>query len=247
MAQMAPEEPARRKPAAGMVEHPCAACPVRDIAVCGVLDPSELQHLAEIMTPLEIGSEQTVFYEGDRADYLFNVTLGTVRLYKLLPDGRRQITGFLYPGDFLGLAVGDLYAYTAETVGDVHLCRFPRARLEALMQEIPRLEKRLLGMASNELIQAQDQMLLLGRKTAQEKIASFLLMLSKRAVKRGEAESPIELAMGRADIADFLGLTTETVSRTFTQLKTSGVIRLLENSRVALKDTAALQSFADGA
>lgn len=242
---MAGQAPAQRRPAAGMVEHPCAACKVRELAVCAVLEPEELRRLAAIMTPLELGPQATVFYEGDRADYLFNVTAGTVRLYKLLPDGRRQITGFLYPGDFLGLATGDLYAYTAETVEDVHLCRFPRGTLEALMQEVPRLEKRLLGMASNELMEAQDQMLLLGRKTAQEKIASFLLMVSRRAAKRGQDDNPIDLAMGRADIADFLGLTTETVSRTFTQFKTTGVIRLLENSRVKLNNKAALEALAD--
>jgi CRP/FNR family transcriptional regulator len=243
---MAVHEPARRKPATGAGASPCAACQVRDIAVCSVLEPDELKRLSDMMAMLDLAPQQTVFYEGDPADYLFNVTQGTLRLYKLLPDGRRQITGFLYPGDFLGLAVNDVYAYTAESVDTVHLCRFPRAKLETMMQETPQLEKRLLGMASNELIQAQDQMLLLGRKTAQEKIASFLLMISKRAVKRGQPDNPVELPMGRADIADFLGLTTETVSRTFTQLKTSGVIRLLENARVQLSDLDGLRDLAEG-
>lgn len=243
---MAIPEPMRRKPAAGMESNPCAACSVRELALCSVLEPDELKRLSGMMTQLQVGPQQTVFYEGDTAEHFFNVTEGTIRLYKLLPDGRRQITGFLFPGDFLGLAVNDAYAYSAETVDDVFLCRFPRKKLEALMQEIPRLEKRLLGMASNELLQAQDQMLLLGRKTAQEKIASFLLMLSKRAVKRGQPESPIDLPMGRNDIADFLGLTTETVSRTFTQLKTSGAIRLLENSRIQLSDTSRLTELAEG-
>lgn len=243
---MAGQEPAQRGTAAGAGDNPCAACKIRDLAVCSVLDPDELQRLSEIMTRVTLEPQRTLFYEGDPAQHLFNVTDGTVRLFKLLPDGRRQITGFLYPGDFLGLAVNDIYAYSAESIDTAQLCRFPRAKLEALMQEFPRLEKRLLGIASNELIQAQDQMLLLGRKTAQEKIVSFLLMISRRAAARGQSENPIDLPMGRADIADFLGLTTETVSRTFTQLKTRGAIRLLENSRVHLNDVSRLHALADG-
>lgn len=238
--------PKRRGQGAEEGTNPCAACEVRELAVCGALEPDELRRLSDIMTRVELEPQRTIFYEGDPADYLFNVTQGTIRLHKLLPDGRRQITGFLFPGDFVGLAVNDVYAYTAETVDAVHLCRFPRTRLQALIDEIPRLEKRLLGMASNELIQAQDQMLLLGRKTAQEKVASFLLMMSKRAAKRSQPPNPIELPMGRADVADFLGLTTETVSRTFTQLKTSGVIQLLDNTRVLLKNAAALNDLAEG-
>ncbi len=243
---MGSHELGRREAGARQAGNPCAACEVRELAVCGALEPGELRRLADIMTQVELESQRTIFYEGDPADYLFNVTQGTVRLYKLLPDGRRQITGFLFRGDFVGLAVNDVYVYTAETVDAVHLCRFPRARLQALIEEIPRFEKRLLGMASNELIQAQDQLLLLGRKTAQEKVASFLLMMSKRAAKRGQPPNPIELPMGRADVADFLGLTTETVSRTFTQLKTSSVIQLLDNARVLLKDVDALNDLAEG-
>ena len=148
--------------------------------------------------------------------------------------------------DFVGHAVNEVDAYTAETIDTVRLCRFPRARLQALIEEIPRFEKRMLGMASNELIEAQDQMLLLGRKTAQEKVASFLLMMSKRASRRSRPPNPIELPMSRADVADFLGLTTETVSRSFTQLKTCGAIQLLDHARVLLKDLDGLKDLAEG-
>jgi CRP/FNR family transcriptional regulator len=231
---------------ARQARNPCTVCEVRDRAVCSALEPGELRRLADIMTQIELAPQKTIFYEGDPADYLYNVTRGAIRLHKLLPDGRRQITDFLFPGDFVGLAVNDVYAYTAETVDTVHLCRFPSSRLQALIEESPRFERRLLGMASNELVEAQDQMLLLGRKTAQEKVASFLLMMSKRAAKRGRPSNLIELPMGRADVADFLGLSTETVSRTFTQLKTSGVIQLLDNTHVRLKDRGALKHLAEG-
>jgi len=225
---------------------PCAACAVRDMAFCGALETDEMPRVLSILTTLEIDPHQPIIDEGEPADYLFNVTGGAVKLYKLLPDGRRQITGFLFEGDFLGIAMNERYAYSAEAVDKVALCRFPRRKLESLLDEFPKLEKRLLGMASNELVQAQDQILLLGRKTAQEKIISFMLSLSNRATKRGEAPSPIALPMGRADIADYLGLTTETVSRSITHLKRDGHIRLLQGGKVELPDLAGLRDLADG-
>jgi CRP/FNR family transcriptional regulator len=216
------------------------------MAFCGVLTEEEMPRLLSILTAIEVEPHQPILDEGEAADYLFNVTMGAVKLYKLLPDGRRQITGFLFSGDFLGIAMNEKYAYSAEAVGRVSLCRFPRRKLESLLDEFPRLEKRLLGMASNELVQAQDQILLLGRKTAQEKIVSFLLNLSDRAVKRGDPPSPIALPMGRADIADYLGLTTETVSRTITHLKRDGLIRLMQGGKVDMPDHGALRDLADG-
>lgn len=138
------------------------------------------------------------------------------------------------------------YAYTAEAVNDVKLCRFPRARFEALLEKFPKLEKQLLEVVLNELAQAQDQMLLLGQKTAQEKVVSFLLSLSKRSHARGAPASPISLPMSRADIADYLGLTTETVSNTFTSLKGSDAIRLLAGNSVALENFESLSELADG-
>ena len=183
----------QKRPASSTTEKisPCAACAVRGMAFCGVLDEDEMPQLLSIMQTISVDSHGPIIDEGEPADYLFNLTEGAVKLYKLLPDGRRQITGFLFEGDFLGIAMNERYAYSAEAVGQVSLCRFPRRKLEGLLDAFPKLEKRLLGMASNELVQAQDQILLLGRKTAQEKIVSFLLNLSDRAVKRGASASPI--------------------------------------------------------
>jgi CRP/FNR family transcriptional regulator len=245
---MALGEP-KKRPEADTAEKvsPCAACSVRNMAFCGVLDEGEMPHLLTILQTMTVSAHSPIIDEGEPADYLFNLTAGAVKLYKLLPDGRRQITGFLFEGDFLGIAMNERYAYSAEAVADVSLCRFPRRKLENLLDEFPKLEKRLLNMASNELVQAQDQILLLGRKTAQEKIVSFLLNLSDRAIKRGAEASPIALPMGRADIADYLGLTTETVSRTITNLKRDGHIRLLQGGKVELPDIEALQELAEGA
>ena len=215
-------------------DSPCAACKVRELTVCSAVSRNELDRLAALVTPVDVEPQQTIFYEADPADHVFNVTAGAVRVSKLLPDGRRQVTGFLFPGDFIGLAHEADYIYTAEAITPGGLCRFRRADFDKALEQFPRMEKRLLGKASNELATAQDQMLLLGRKTAKEKIASFLLMLSRRAADRGQPGNPVELPMTRGDIADYLGLTVETVSRTFTSLRKDGYIELSNPQRVQL-------------
>lgn len=218
----------------GNAHSPCAACGIRELSVCSVLDSSELEELAGISHTSALEQGECLFSEGDGAEHVYNVTSGWVKLYKLLPNGRRQITGFLAAGDFLGLAASDTHVYSAEAVTGITLCRFPRRKVDGLMERFPHLQRRLLGMAANELALAQDQMLLLGRKTAREKICSFLLSLSRRSRLRGLTDNPVHLPMGRADIGDYLGLTMETVSRTFTQLKTAGLIRLLDGHQVQL-------------
>jgi CRP/FNR family transcriptional regulator len=170
-----------------------------------------------------------------------------VKLYKLLPDGRRQITGFAHRGDFLGLAVSKSYAFSAEALGPVRFCRFSRASLHSVLDDFPAMEKRLLDFASNELVAAQEQMLLLGRKTARERVASFLLNQEARlAACEHETPKTMILAMNRGDIADYLGLTIETVSRTFTRLKNEGLIGIPATDKVQLLDHAGLADLADG-
>ena len=148
----------------------------------------------------------------------------------------------MFAGDFLGIALNDSYAYSAEAVGQRIPLPVPaEENWKTLLDRFPKLERRLLNVASNELVQAQDQMLLLGRKTAKEKVCSFLIRLSDRAEERGDDAQTIYVPMSRADIGDYLGLTTETVSRNFTQLKTSGVIRLLEGGMVHIPDLERLR------
>jgi len=133
---------------------PCQSCEVRDKTICSSLDDEQLRELNQITTEVTLRSGGTVFYQGDDDTYLFNVVAGAVRLSMLLPDGRRQVTGFLFPGDFLGLSVGGVYAYSAETLSETSLCRFERVRLIEIMERFPKLEHRLLELASNELTQA---------------------------------------------------------------------------------------------
>jgi len=239
-------QPREAVPRARGDRSPCRACTVRHVTLCGALNEQELAEMSALVSSVELAPGDGLFDEGEPADYVFNVTAGTVKIYKLLADGRRQMTGFLFPGDFLGLANEETYAYSAEAVTHATLCRFSRRKLEDLFARFPKLEHRLLGMASHELAAAQEQMLLLGRKTAREKIASFLLMLSNRARERGQPGNPVAVPMSRNDIGDYLGLTTETVSRTFTQLRQSGCIGLLPGGKVELCDRARLEAIAEG-
>lgn len=226
--------------------HPCDTCKVRDISACASLNADEMLRLTSIMQTIVIAPHRLIFVETDPAKNVFNLTEGVIKIYKMMVDGRRQVTGFLFPGDFLGLVHHESYAYTAETVTESRLCQFPRRQLEALLDELPSLEQRLLGMASHELAAAQDQMILLGRKSASERVASFLLMLSKAAERQGHQDNPILIPMPRTDIADYLGLTTETISRTLTQFNGQGLIHLMNDKHVQLVDPAALFKVAAG-
>jgi CRP/FNR family transcriptional regulator, anaerobic regulatory protein len=225
---------------------PCAACPIRDLTVCSKLDDDELDRLNAIRLPVQLPHGAAAFDEGTPADYVYNLTSGSMKLYKLLPDGRRQITGFVFPGDFLGLTFNKEYVHTAEAITDASLCKFKRSQLERLFLELPKLESRLLDISRNELAEAHNQMLLLGRKSAKERIASFLVMLTVRAERLELPSDPLEIPMSRNDIGDYLGLTTETVSRTLTRLKQSGVIALNSDRRISIIDSETLDEIAEG-
>ena len=223
----------------------CAACAVRHLTFCAALSDEEIGRVGAIADHIQLDSEEMLFQEGDATNYVFNVTAGAVKLYKLLSDGRRQITGFLYPGDFLGLASSKGYSYGAEAIGDVTLCRFRRAKLDALFELYPGMERRLFAFANDELATAQDQMLLLGRKKAMEKVASFLLALEEKLKAHGNGGGDLVLPMTRNDVADYLGLAIETVSRTFTKLKDDKVIDLVSARAVRFEQRDTLRALAE--
>jgi CRP/FNR family transcriptional regulator, anaerobic regulatory protein len=230
---LATEPPALIAAACRLVD-PCGHCDTRHLSVCMGVNERFLDQLAAAVTTSRLPAHAMLVSEGDDADCFFNVTSGAVKLYKLLPDGRQQIVGFLFPGDFIGLAVRDTYAYSVETIGPTTACRFERRKFEALLERFPDMGFRLRERASDELAIAQEQMLSLGRKSAKERVASFLIQLSSRAGRLGLPTNPIQLPMTRADIADYLGLTIETVSRTMTRLKTDHVITLGPGHEVTL-------------
>ena len=226
--------------------HACESCAARALSICSAIEPRDLGRLAASRTHQSIGAGESLLEEGEAATHFFNIIEGAVKVFKLMPDGRRQITGFLFAGDLLGLAFNDTYTYRAEAITAVKVCRFPRRQLEHLLDEFPKMEKRLLAMASNELAVAQEQMMLLGRKTAHERIASFLLAVAARQARSGRGGERIALPMTRTDIADFLGLTTETASRVFTSLKKQGYIELETAGTVRIANRDTLEELATG-
>ena len=163
---------------------------------------------------LGVAKDQPIYAEGDPAEFCYRVLGGCVRMVKLMDDGRRQVTEFLLPGDMLGLDTLDAYDLTAEAVMPTTLRRYRRAAVEALADRDPAVARRLRSFAANSLRQARERMMLLGRKTATERIASFLLEMTDHASSCRRDHVP--LPMGRGDIADHLGLTTETVCRVLT-------------------------------
>jgi len=195
----------------------------------------------QIGTVISVRRNEALFREGDPGRFWFRVLIGALRSSRLLPDGRRHISGFTLPGDFVGLE--DIYRFTAEAVSNATLMRYSRQTIDGLVEQQPGLGRCLLKLVCGDLDTAQSQMLLLGRKNAAEKLASFLLTMADR---NGKADR-ISLPMTRCDIADYLGLTTETVSRVFSQLRSEGVITLRASSEVGLKNRSALQALAAAA
>jgi CRP/FNR family transcriptional regulator len=207
----------------------CAGCRVRLVSVCAALEQDELRSLETLAQPACFPARKTLFVQGEPAGSVYNITSGVVRIYKLLPDGRRQIVGFALPGDFLGLALNDTYGFSADAIEPVVACRFSRSAYSSLVDEKPHLLRRLHEFATHELTHAHDQMLLLGRRTAEERLIAFLLALRDRwaRLNGGHASATVPLPMSRQDIADYLGLTIETVSRTFSKLARDKVVLIV--------------------
>ncbi|MBS0560772.1 MAG: helix-turn-helix domain-containing protein [Proteobacteria bacterium] len=203
-------------------------------------------HVSAISSLIRKGAGEVLFAEGDAQDNVYEVVRGMLRLYKLMPDGRRQVIGFLSAGQLLMASGPDgLCVSTAEAVTEVTVCRYPRAAFERLIDEIPGFARRLLALTWQALQIAHDQMLLLGRKVAMEKVASFILLLAERQHADGDPDT-LDVPMTRADIADYLGLTVETVSRTFTRLKRDGLIDLPNPNLVHILDRERLEDIAAG-
>lgn len=223
--------------------HPCFDCAVRSLAVCGVLEADALRQFKQTGITVHYEAGETVVFESDVAASVYSLTSGLLRLSKLLPDGRRQIAGFLFPGDFLGITMEEEHAFTAEAVAPSTLCRFPRNRFDDFVSGHPSLESRLYAVAAHELAAARQQLVLLGRKTATERVASFLLMLAGRCAR--DRQEDVVLPMSRSDIADYLGLRIETVSRELTGLKIARIIRLTGRQSLQIVDHDRLSELAE--
>ncbi len=183
---------------------------------------------------------ETIFDEGQEMSASYKVVSGVVRLCRLMADGRRQIAGFRLAGDLIGVEWTDEYEMTAEAVRDVVAVRYARARLDRLSQEKPSVRDHLLLHLRQDLRSAQEHLITLGRQTASERVASFLFQMARRA--DAADDSIIDMQLGRQDIADYLGLTLETVSRTFSDLMNQGVLSSPKRRHVVIRSMAKLKA-----
>ena len=195
---------------------------------CGdAFDPRELQELHELAVQVRRHPGEAIFAEGELAAGVFGLSRGVARLYKLLPDGRRQVMTFGLPGEFLGMPIVCRHSVSADAIGEVDLCRFSRIELTNLIRSRSNLTRLLMEFATQQLETAQDQLLLIGKGSAEEKVAMFLVNWRSRLARVTAVSESIPLPMPRQDIADFLGLTLETVSRTLTKFEQRNAIRLV--------------------
>lgn len=207
-----------------------------EVARSGALDA--LVALERIGTRRSFASDDEIYAEGDTSDSWYRVISGAVRICKLLPDGRRHIAEFCFAGDCFGLDSRIARGFSAEAVGEVVVMRYPLRATERLIDDTPQLARKLCEMTLRDLAHAQGRMLLLGRMTAPERVANFLLEMSDRR----DAQRSLVLPMSRLDIADYLGLTTETVCRTLTAFKRAGVIAIPNPHRIEFSDRPALEA-----
>jgi CRP/FNR family transcriptional regulator len=221
----------------------CAHCDVRLIAVCSALRRDELASIERIAHTLCYAPKETLFLENDAADSAYTLTRGALRLYRVFADGRRQVIGFLLPGDFIGIEDDGYRRFSADAVTEVTLCHYPKRDFARLVDDKPHLLQQLYRTAAHDLIDARDHMMALGQRSAREKIAWFLIHLRNRFARGGTPSDQIEVPMSRQDIGDYLGLTIETVSRTLTRLAREGTVEISPRG-ITLKDARKIERLA---
>jgi CRP/FNR family transcriptional regulator len=226
----------------------CDTCVVRNRAICAALDTEELKALNAIGRRRMLEPGESLMWEGEDSVLVANVVDGVLKLSTGTEDGREQIVGVVYPSDFIGRPFGSTSGHGVTALTQAKVCVFSRRDFDAFAREHPALEHKLLQRTLAELDRTRRWMLLLGRKSASEKLASFLLEMSERLVQPGcetVAETPLRrftLPFSRQQVADVLGLTIETVSRQFTRLKADGLIDLPSRREVVILDRAGLMA-----
>jgi CRP/FNR family nitrogen fixation transcriptional regulator len=185
--------------------------------------------LQRIATKVRFPRNRTIFNDGDEAAFTYRIVSGTVRLCKHTIQGRRLVTHFLLPGDYFGFLQLGAYSFTAEAVTDVVAACYPQRQVESLAERDSLVRNKFRALLMNQLMGTQDHMLLLGCLSAEERLASFLLWLSERM---GSQDAFVEVPMSRQDIADYLGLTVETVCRALSKLKRAGIVNLPRSNQI---------------
>ena len=235
----------------------CSDCMVRDRSLCGSLNDEELSTLNRLGRKRHLARGETLLWAGDEAALCANLLSGVLKLSASTADGREQIVGLLYPSDFVGRPFAEEAEHNVTALTDAELCVFPRKPFEEALENHVRMERLLLRRTLAALDEARARMLMLGRKTAEEKVASFLLDMAshlggapKAGACRGagmDAEVTFDLPLTRTQIADVLGLTIETVSRQMTRLKREGLIDLPSGRRVTICRRDSLRERAEAA
>ncbi|MBO9376597.1 helix-turn-helix domain-containing protein [Sphingomonas histidinilytica] len=220
----------------------CAACPVRDSAICCVLDRSGLAALSRFGRRITLPAGQTLLWEGEEAITVGNLLSGMLKLSTLTGDGREQIVGIVHPSDFIGRPFGRNSPHSVTALTDATLCVFGRTAFDRFAQEHAAIGQALLERTLIELDRARHWMLLLGRKSACERVASLIVEIADRA----DGGPTIDLPLSRQQMGDILGLTIETVSRSLTRLKRAGVIALPSLRRIAIRKPDELRAIAEG-
>lgn len=225
----------------------CDMCVVRNRAICAALDGSELAALNAIGRTRKVAAGESLIWEGEDSVLVANVIEGVLKLSAGTEDGREQIVGMVYPSEFIGRPFGGASGHDVTALTEAKVCVFSRGDFDAFAHDHPALERKLLERTLGELDRSRRWMLLLGRKSASQKLASFLVELIERTGARGcdadraeMSQLTLTLPFSRQQIADILGLTIETVSRQFTHLKAEGIIELLSRREVVVADFEAL-------
>lgn len=215
----------------------CTNCSVRERAICQSLSESDLDTMSQMGRRHTVASGETLMWQGDEEMVVGNVIEGVLKLSASTADGRDQTLGILYPSDFIGRPFGRRSNHSVVALSEAKVCTFPRSAFDRFAEEHPDLEHRLLERTLTELDRSRDWLVLLGRKSAGERLAAFLLDMAKRLGEPDEFENVrFELPFGRQDIADLLGLTIETVSRQITKLREDGVIATPDRRGIVVLD-----------
>ena len=211
----------------------CAMCKIRNQSICADIGDQEMAEVAKTMAHRPVKEGKALISEGEANDSLFVVVDGSFRLVRHLEDGRRQIVGFLFRGDVIGMQPTKSSFHTAEALDPSMVCRFPHHYLDEVSVKFPGIKDRLLARGQTEIEKAEAHIVLLGKKTAEERVMSFLEMLKMHS----EADdNTVFLSMSRQDIADFLGLRLETLSRTLASLKKRGDLSDVSGRKVIFAD-----------
>jgi len=222
----------------------CGDCPIRHRAVCARCDDDELARLDEIKYYRSFQAGQTVVWSGDQMDFVASVVSGIATLTQTMEDGRRQMVGLLLPSDFVGRPGRETAAYDVVATTDLVMCCFRKKPFEDIMVTTPHVGQRLLEMTLDELDAAREWMLLLGRKTAREKIASLIAIIARRdaslRLRESEGRVVVDLPLTREAMSEYLGLTLETVSRQISALRKDGIIQIEGKRHITIPDFDAL-------